>query len=71
MTGYPNEFRELPLLLRAYTQDDGQVDSKLIQDGDAEAIIDKFFADPEVAYIHLSDGESGCYYARIERAEHT
>jgi Protein of unknown function (DUF1203) len=67
LTGYPHEFRELPLLLRAYTEDDSQVDSKLIKDGDAETMIDKFFDDPQVAYIHLRDGESGCYYARIER----
>jgi hypothetical protein len=67
LTGYPDEFRELPLLLRAYTRDDGQVDSKLIKDANAERIIDAFFSDPEVAYIHLRDGESGCYYARIER----
>src|SRR5215831_12632874 len=39
LTGYPDEFRELPLLLRAYTQEDWQVDSKLITDGDAETII--------------------------------
>ncbi|HJZ81921.1 MAG TPA: DUF1203 domain-containing protein [Pyrinomonadaceae bacterium] len=71
LTGYPDEFRELPLLLRAYTQDDAQVDSKLIKDGDAETIIETFLADPEVGYIHLRDGESGCYYARIERAEGT
>jgi hypothetical protein len=68
LTGYPNDFRELPLLLRAYTGEDGQVDSKLIKDGDAETVIDKFFANSDVAYIHLRDGESGCYYARIERA---
>jgi Protein of unknown function (DUF1203) len=67
LTGYPDDFRELPLLLRAYTSEDGQVDSKLIKDGDAEAIINRFFANPQVAYIHLRDGESGCYYARIER----
>jgi hypothetical protein len=71
LTGYPIEFRELPLLLRAYTRDDGQVDSKLIKDGDAETLIDTFFADREVAYLHLRDGESGCYYARVERAEET
>ena len=69
LASYPDEFRQLPLLLRAYTQGDGQVDSKLIKDGDAEAIIDTFFNDPQVAYLHLRDGESGCYYARIERAE--
>jgi Protein of unknown function (DUF1203) len=67
LTEYPIEFRGLPLLLRAYTQDDEQVDSKLIKEGDAETIIDSFFANHEVAYIHLRDGESGCYYARIER----
>ena len=69
LTSYPDEFRELPLLLRAYTREDGQVDSKVIKDGQAETIIDTFFADPKVEYIHLRDGESGCYYARIERAE--
>jgi hypothetical protein len=67
LTTYPEEFRELPLLLRAHTQDDGQVDSRLIKEGEAERLIDTFFPDPEVAYLHLCDGESGCYYARIER----
>jgi Protein of unknown function (DUF1203) len=68
LTSYPDDFRELPLLLRAYTKDDEQVDSKLIKDGDAETVIGKFFDDSSVAYIHLRDGESGCYYSRIERA---
>lgn len=68
LISYPDDFRELPLLLRAYTQNDEQVDSKLIQNGDAETVIRKFFDDPNVAFIHLRDGESGCYYGRIERA---
>jgi len=68
LNAYPDEFRELPLLLRAYTREDAQVDSELIRDGDAEKTIEKFFGMLEVAYIHLRDGESGCYYARIERA---
>jgi hypothetical protein len=68
LTSYPDDFRELPLLLRAYTQNDEQVDSKLIKDGDAETLINKFFDDAKVKYIHLRDGESGCYYGRIERA---
>jgi hypothetical protein len=68
LTSYPDDFRELPLLLRAYTKGDEQVDSKLIKDGDAETVIDKFFHDSNVAYLHLRDGEFGCYYGRIERA---
>jgi len=68
LTSYPEEVRELLLLLRAYSGEDGQVDSKLIMNGDAEILINQFFGNPDVAYIHLRDGESGCYYARIERA---
>jgi hypothetical protein len=44
LTNDPDEFRELPLLLRAYTKEDGQVDSELIKDGDAETTIDRFFS---------------------------
>jgi Protein of unknown function (DUF1203) len=68
LNSYPDDFRELPLLLRAYTKDDEQVDSQPIKNGDAERVVDEFFNNPGVAYIHLRDGESGCYYGRIERA---
>lgn len=67
LTHYPEEFRGLPLLLRAYRSDDSQVTAGLIKDGDAETIVGKFFEDSQVAYIHLRDGEYGCYVARIER----
>lgn len=68
LTDYPEEFRGMPLLLRAYDALDRQVMAELIKNGDAERIIGKFFANPEVSYIHLRDGEWGCYIARIERA---
>jgi hypothetical protein len=68
LKNYPQEFRSLPLLLRAYDENDRQVIAELIKGGDAERVIDKFFTTPDVAYIHLRDGEYGCYVARIERA---
>ena len=68
LSHYPEEFRGMPLLLRAYDAGDRQVMAELIKNGDAETIIGKFFASPEVSYIHLRDGEWGCYIARIERA---
>ncbi len=67
LTDYPDEFRSLPLLLRAYDEEDRQQTAQLIPDGNAENVIAKFFEDPLVAYIHLRDGEYGCYIARIER----
>ena len=69
LTRYPEEFRSLPLLLRAYRSDDTQVIAQLITDGDAETIVTRFFEDSQVAYIHLRDAEYGCYVARIERRE--
>ncbi len=50
LTSYPDDFRELPLLLRAYTKDDEQVDSQPIKDGDAETVIDKFYESTIATY---------------------
>jgi len=33
-----------------------------------EAAIEKFFAQPETAYLHLHFAKPGCYAARVERA---
>ena len=68
---YPDEFRPLPLLLRAYDTEDRQKSAQLVLDGNAEKIIGEFLQDPAVAYIHLRDGEYGCYIARIERLKHS
>ena len=54
LTGYPDEFRSLPLLLRGYDEQDLQQTAQLIPNGDAESIIAKFFEDPLVAYIHFA-----------------
>ena len=69
LTGYPDEFRSLPLLLRAYDAKDRQGNAQLVLDGNAEKIIEELLQDPVVAYIHLRDGEYGCYIARIERPQ--
>jgi len=69
LTHYPEELRSLPLLLRAYTAGDRQVIAELVEGGAAESIINRYFSDSDVAYLHLRDGEYGCYIARIERAE--
>jgi len=33
-----------------------------------EGVIERFFANPEVQYLHAHYAKRGCYAARIERA---
>ena len=42
--------------------------SELIKEGAADGTIEKFFQNQEVSYIHLRDGEYGCYVGRIVKS---
>jgi hypothetical protein len=33
-----------------------------------EEVIARFFADPQVAYLHLHNARPGCYNCRVDRA---
>jgi hypothetical protein len=44
------------------------VDGDLVDGGEAESLVGRFFADPSVAYIHAHYARRGCYAGRIERA---
>jgi hypothetical protein len=44
------------------------VDGDLIDGAEAETLIARFFADPQVAYIHAHYAKRGCYAGLIERA---
>ena len=64
----PEAMRRRTLSLRAFDQADMMVDGDLTEGADAEALIERFFADPQVAYIHAHYAGRGCYAARVERA---
>jgi hypothetical protein len=69
---YRNEFpsavdRSL-LSLRAYDSDDFIVDADVGLGSEARAVIDRFFANPQVAYIDAHFARRGCFAARIERS---
>lgn len=53
--------------LRAFRDDGMMIDAGFAPQGEVEAGIERFFAKPEVAYIHAHTVGWGCYLARIDR----
>lgn len=63
----PEAIRIRPISLRAFTTGGDMVDADLA-DGEALIpLIEQFFANPDVAYLHAHYARHGCYAARIER----
>jgi hypothetical protein len=63
----PATLRLRTLSLRAFDKDDMIVDADLVDGGNVESAIQRFLADPSVAYIHAHYAKYGCYAARIDR----
>ncbi len=55
------------LSLRGFDASHMMVEADLTEGADAAAMIERFFANPEVAYIHAHYARRGCFAALIER----
>ena len=55
------------LSLRGFDGEDMMIEADLVEGVEAPALIARFFANPEVAYIHAHYARRGCYAALIER----
>jgi hypothetical protein len=64
----PEVLRKRLLSLRGFSADGSMVDADIVDGGEAEALIERLFADPAIAYIHAHYARPGCYAARIDRA---
>ena len=64
----PEVIRVRPISLRAFNEAGEMVDADLIDGRELEPLIEQFFVDPEVAYLHAHYAKRGCYAARIDRA---
>jgi len=56
------------LSLRGFDADHMMIEADLTEGSDAEALIERFFANAAVAYIHAHYARRGCFAAAIERA---
>ncbi|HVI99376.1 MAG TPA: DUF1203 domain-containing protein [Sphingomonas sp.] len=63
----PDQLAIRLLSVRAFDAEGMMRDADVIEGGDLEATIDRFFADPDTAYLHAHNAKRGCFAARIDR----
>ena len=63
----PEVMRTRLLSLRAYDAEGMMLDADVVDGTDIESVISRFFALPNVAYIHAHNAKRGCYSGRIDR----
>jgi hypothetical protein len=64
----PEQLRQQTLAVRAFDANAMMVGVELIEGPKLENTIERLFADPRAAYLHVHFAAPGCYAARIERA---
>lgn len=68
-TGWPDDFRGSPRVLRGYAADGHIVGGILVGAGDEpEGAVARLLADPTVAVVHARALEFGCFTFAVERA---
>jgi hypothetical protein len=55
------------LSVRAYDARDWIVAAEVTPGTELEPLIERLFADPRIAYLHLHNARPGCYAARVDR----
>lgn len=63
----PDQQRRRLLSVRAYDARDYIVDAEVAPGTELEALIARFFADPQAMYLHVHNARRGCYACRVDR----
>lgn len=58
--------RKIPLVLEGFGRNRSLIAEERVADGAFEGRAETMFQNPQVRYIHLRNGEAGCFIARIE-----
>ena len=64
----PDQQRSRLLSVRAYDDTDHIVDAEVQPGTELESLIERFFEDPRVRYLHVHNARRGCYACRVDRA---
>lgn len=63
----PEQQRSRLLSVRAYDADGWMRDAEVDEGVRLEALIERFFDDPQVAYLQVHNARRGCYACRVDR----
>ena len=55
------------LSVRGFDESGMMIDAEVIQGTELEPLIERFFADPACAYLHVHNARRGCFAARVDR----
>ena len=64
---FPADLRTLPLVLEGYGRDRWIIARERPMTDEIEAAIGRLFANQAIEYIHIRNGEAGCFIASAER----
>jgi hypothetical protein len=64
----PQQLRLRTLAARSFDADAMMVGNELVDGHKLEEAIERLFAEPRAAYVHLHFAAPGCYAARVDRA---
>jgi hypothetical protein len=54
--------------MRAYNSKFDMIDAEIVNGSEPETVIEKFFENPETAFVDVRSVTRGCYTFRIQRA---
>ncbi len=54
---------------RGYDADDMMVEADVCEGGAVRGVIERFLANPAVAFVHLHNAKQGCFSCRVERCD--
>jgi Protein of unknown function (DUF1203) len=63
----PEALRRRTISLRAFDSQHSMVDAGLADGTQLQQLIEQFFSNPDVAYLHAHYATRGCYAARVDR----
>ncbi len=64
----PEQLRSRMLAVRSFDEGGMMIERELIEGQQVEQAIERLFADPAAAYLHVHYAAPGCYAARVDRA---
>ena len=64
----PPVLRERLLSLRAYDEAGMMLDAEIVEGGEIETLLERFFASEATAYVHVHNARRGCFACSVERA---
>lgn len=63
----PDQQRRRLLSVRAYDAGHIMIDAEVESGTALEVLIDRFFAEPSVSFLHIHNAHRGCYACRVDR----